>query len=254
VSGVIRVVSEGGGLRRIVLDRPPGNVIDIETLGVIRLAVSEIAADPSARLIVFEGAGPNFSYGASVAEHLPERVGALLPAFRAVLSDLESAGIPTASIVRGHCLGGGLELAAWCGRVFCEPTAVFGSPEVDLAVFPPIAAILLPWRVGGARATQMILSGERIGGERAAAIGLADVCADDPDAALRRWFEATLLPKSSVALRFAWKAARRPLAVALARDLPELERLYLDELMAHDDPREGIRAFLEKRLPVWTGR
>jgi len=254
MTGSIRRVAEDGGMRRIVLDRPPGNVLDVETFGAIRRAIAEVAADPESRAIVFEGAGADFSFGASVAEHLPDRVGDLLPAFRAVLVDLEQSGIPTASLVRGRCLGGGLELAVWCGRVFCEPTAVFGSPEIDLAVFPPIAAILLPWRVGGARATQMILSGERIGGERAAAIGLADVCSDDPDAALRQWFEATLLPKSSVALRFAFKAARRPLAVALDRDLPELERLYLDELMAHDDPGEGIRAFLEKRLPVWTGR
>jgi cyclohexa-1,5-dienecarbonyl-CoA hydratase len=254
MAGSTRLVAEDGGMRRIVLDRPPGNVLDVETFGAIRRAIAEVAADPESRAIVFEGAGADFSFGASVAEHLPDRVGDLLPAFRAVLVDLEQSGIPTASLVRGRCLGGGLELAVWCGRVFCEPTAVFGSPEIDLAVFPPIAAILLPWRVGGARATQMILSGERIGGERAAAIGLADVCSDDPDAALRQWFEATLLPKSSVALRFAFKAARRPLAVALDRDLPELERLYLDELMAHDDPGEGIRAFLEKRLPVWTGR
>ena len=241
-------------MRRIVLDRPPGNVLDLETFAAMRRAVAEITADPGARLIVFEGAGPNFSYGASVAEHLPERVGELLSAFRALLTDLESAGIPTASIVRGQCLGGGLELAAWCGRVFCDPTAVLGSPEIDLAVFPPIAAILLPWRVGGARATEMILTGERIAGERAASIGLADACASDPESALRLWFEKKILPKSAVAVRFAWKAVRRPLAVALARDLPELERLYLEELMAHRDPVEGLRAFLERRKPVWEDR
>jgi cyclohexa-1,5-dienecarbonyl-CoA hydratase len=245
---------EGDGLRRIVLERPPGNVLDLETFGAIRRAVGEFSADPESRAILFEGAGPNFSFGASVAEHLPDRVGELLPAFRAVLGDLEESGIPTASLVRGECLGGGLELAAWCGRVFCDPTARFGVPEIKLAVFPPIAALVLPWRIGGPAATEMILSGSALDGENAARIGLADSCAADPAAAFRTWFEETLAPKSTVALRFAFRAVRRPLARALVDELPALERLYLDDLMARRDPVEGLRAFLSKRPPRWENR
>lgn len=254
MSDAVRRLAEGGGIGRIVIDRPPANILDLETFSAIRRAVAEFAADPDCRLILFEGAGPNFSFGASVAEHLPDRVGELLPAFRAILADLEASGIPTASIVRGQCLGGGLELAAWCGRVFCDPTARFGVPEIKLAVFPPIAAILLPWRVGGPAATQMVLSGSVVDGETAARIGLADDCSADPEAAFRRWFDETLAPKSALALRFAGKAVRRPLSRALAEDLPALEKIYLDELMARRDPVEGLRAFLEKRKPRWENR
>ena len=254
MSGLVRLVPETGGVRRIVLDRPPANILDLETFGAIRRVVGEIQADPETRLIVFEGAGAHFSYGASVAEHLPEKVGELLPAFRALLAELEATGIPTASIVRGRCLGGGLELAAWCGRVFCDATAQFAVPEIRLAVFPPIAAILLPWRVGGSAATEMILSGVSIDGERAARVGLADVCAADPDAALRKWAEETLAGKSTVALRYAYRAVRRPLARSLAEDLPALEKAYLEGLMAHRDPVEGLEAFLEKRTPSWENR
>ncbi|HET9795841.1 MAG TPA: enoyl-CoA hydratase/isomerase family protein [Thermoanaerobaculia bacterium] len=250
----VRLVSGEGGVGRIVLDRPPANILDLETFAAIRSAIGKIAADPDVRALVFEGAGANFSFGASVAEHLPERVGELLPAFRSLLVDLEDSGIPTASIVRGQCLGGGLELAAWCGRVFCDPTARFAVPEIRLAVFPPIAAILLPWRIGGPAATQMILSGSAVDGETAARTGLADACAADPEEAFRAWFEETLAPKSAVALRFASRAVRRPLALALADDLPALEKVYLDELMARRDPVEGLRAFLEKRKPRWENR
>jgi cyclohexa-1,5-dienecarbonyl-CoA hydratase len=216
--------------------------------------VAEIAPDPDVRLLLFEGSGANFSFGASVAEHLPERVGELLPAFRLLLSEIEESGIPTASIVRGQCLGGGLELATWCGRVFCEPSARFAVPEIRLAVFPPIAAILLPWRVGGPAATQMVISGSTIDGAEAARIGLADECAPDAEAAFRTWSEKTLAPKSVVALRFGNRAVRRPLARALEQELPALERVYLDELMSHHDPVEGLRAFLEKRKPHWENR
>ncbi|HWC65321.1 MAG TPA: enoyl-CoA hydratase/isomerase family protein [Thermoanaerobaculia bacterium] len=254
MSDPVRLLSEEGGVRRIVLDRPPANILDLETFGAIRRAVARTAGDPDARLLVFEGAGANFSFGASVAEHLPEKVGELLPAFRTLLVELEASGIPTASVVRGQCLGGGLELAAWCGRVFCDPGARFAVPEIRLAVFPPIAAILLPWRVGGPAATQMIVSGASVDGESAARSGLADACSPDPDGDLRRWADETLAPKSALALRFAWRAARRPLARALDEDLPALEKIYLDELMRRRDPVEGLRAFLEKRPPRWENR
>jgi cyclohexa-1,5-dienecarbonyl-CoA hydratase len=250
----VRRVSQEGGIHRIVLDRPPANILDLETFTAIRRAIGAIAADSEARLILFEGAGANFSFGASVAEHLPERVGELLPAFRGLLVDLETSGVPTASIVHGQCLGGGLELAAWCGRVFCDPTARFGVPEIKLAVFPPIAAILLPWRVGGPEATRLVLSGSVVDGEAAARIGIADECAADPEAAFRSWFEEALASKSAAALRFANRAVRRPLVRALEHDLPALERIYLDELMARHDPVEGLRAFLEKRKPRWENR
>jgi len=178
----------------------------------------------------------------------------MLGSFRGTLVALEDAAIPTAAIVRGQCLGGGLELAAWCGRVFCDPSARFAVPEIKLAVFPPIASIALPERIGRPAAIQMILSGSAIDGARATATGLADECAADPDTALSEWFAGTLESKSAVAVRMAWKAARRPMARALATELPELERIYVEELMGFRDPHEGLRAFLEKRKPEWGDR
>jgi len=253
VNAPIRYSAERSGqLQRIVLDRPKGNVLDLEMLGAVRARISEIAAAPGPlKLLVFEGAGDHFSFGASVDEHLPKSVRRLLPEFHGLFRDLEALSVPTASIVRGQCLGGALELALWCGVIFCEPSARLGLPEIRLGVFPPLAAIALPWRVPGAKATQLILSGEVYGARGAAEWGLVDRCVEDAEAALQAWFEERLAGKSAVAVRAAWRAARRPIARALALDLPELERLYLEDLMAHGDPVEGLTAFLERRQPVW---
>ena len=243
----------GGEIRRIVLDRPKGNILDLEMIAALRATVRELAADPGpAKLLVFEGAGNHFSFGASVEEHLPDRVGRLLPGFHGLFRDLEDLGVPTAALVRGQCLGGGLELVLWCGLAIGEPSAVLGVPETRLGVFPPVAAIALPWRTTGARASQLILSGETVGAEQAVAWGLLDACAPDAEEFLRRWFDERLAGKSAVAVRAAWRASRRLLAKSLAEDLPALEAQYLTELMAHRDPVEGLQAFLERRAPVWS--
>lgn len=249
----IRCTSERSGqIQRIVLDQPKGNVLDLAMLTAIRARLAELSADPGpVKLIVFEGAGEHFSFGASVEEHMPGRVAELLPAFHGLFRDLEALGVPTAALVRGQCLGGAFELALWCGVIFCEPSARFGLPEVKLGVFPPLAAIALPWRVPGARATQVILSGDTYDAQGAEAWGFVDRCTSDAGKALLEWFDERLAGKSAVAVRMAWRASRWLLSRTLAIDLPELERLYLEELMAHRDPVEGLTAFLERRQPVW---
>jgi cyclohexa-1,5-dienecarbonyl-CoA hydratase len=250
----IRCASERSGeIQRILLDRPKGNVLDLAMISAIRSRLRELAENPGPlKLVVFEGAGDHFSFGASVQEHLPGKVRELLPAFHGLFRDLEELSAPTAAVVRGQCLGGAFELAIWCGVVFAEPSARFGVPEIRLGVFPPVAAIALPWRVSGSRATQMILSGDTFGAQGAQARGLVDGCNDDAEAALQRWFEEHLADKSAVTLRAAWRASRRRLAVALADDLPVLEKQYLEDLMSRRDPVEGLTAFLERRPPVWS--
>jgi cyclohexa-1,5-dienecarbonyl-CoA hydratase len=252
----IRTVSESSGqLQRIVLDRPKGNVLDGEMIGGITARVNALAKDPGPlKLLVFEGAGAHFSFGASVEEHLPEKIGEVLPRFHALFRRIEALSVPTAAVVRGQCLGGGFELALWCGMVFCEPSARFGVPEIKLGVFPPVAALALPWRVPGAKAVHIVLSGDAIEAEEAARLGIADRCDEDAEAVMREWFAAELAGKSAVVVRAAWKAARRPLAERFETRIGELEKLYLEDLMSRRDPAEGIRAFLEKRAPIWEDR
>jgi len=245
------VTADGGGVVRLILDRGKGNVLDGQMVDALRAEIRKLANKPELRLLIFEGAGPHFSFGASVEEHLPDQVEGMLTSFHQLFRDIEELQVPTAAVVTGQCLGGGFELATWCGQVFCDPSAVFAVPEIQLAVFPPIAAMSLRWRIGGSRATAMIISGEKVGAARAVDIGLADHCSDDPAAAVLEWYERTLATLSPVALRFAWSASRIPVSSALSIELPRLERLYLTKLMAFDDPVEGLTAFLERRQPEW---
>lgn len=236
---------------RLVIDAPPGNVIDAEVIAGFRNHLATLRDDPALKLIVISGQGKHFSFGASVPEHLPGAVDQMLPAFHDLFRDLEATGVPTAAVVTRQCLGGGAELASWCGMVFCDPATRIGCPEIHLAVFPPIAALSWRWRLGGARATRLVLEGAVVDGQRAVDLGLADVLDANPEQAMEAWFDANLAPRSPVAIRHAWRACRAPLARSLDEELPALERQYLDELMAHPDPVEGLGAFLEKRAPVW---
>lgn len=249
---VVATVEEDGGLLRLVLARPKGNILDAAMIEALRAAVR--GAEPRVRAILLEGQGRHFSFGASVEEHRPDQVGDLLPAFHALFRELLGAGKALLAAVRGQCLGGGLELAAACHRVFAAPDASLGQPEVKLGVFAPVASLVLPLRLGQARADDLLLSGRAVGAEEALRLGLVDEVAPDPAAAALAWHRTHLAPLSAAGLRHAVLAGRQLLRRALDEELPRLERLYLDELMATADAREGIDAFLHRRPPAWSHR
>lgn len=236
-----------GGLTWLTLENGRGNVLDGDTVRALAAAVVEAARDPELRLLAFRAVGRDFSWGASVPEHVAHLAPAMLAELHQFFRVLEGTAVPTAAAVRGRCLGGGWELAGWCGHVVCAPDAVVGLPEITLGVFPPIGSLLLRWRAGGARATDLVISGRTLGAAAAVERGLVEEVAEDPEAAVLRWYETHLAPLSAASLKLAWRAARLPVARFLEEDLPRLERLYLDELLLTHDANEGIAAFLEKR-------
>ena len=157
---------EGGALRRFVLTGSKGNVIDTAMSRALTEAFREAALARDLKAILLEGDGPNFSYGASVQEHLPDRVAAMLRGFHGLFRALMAGAVPVLCAVRGRCLGGGLELAAFCNRIFAAPDAILGQPEIVLGVFPPIASLFLRERVGRGAAEDLVLSGRTIGAGR----------------------------------------------------------------------------------------
>jgi cyclohexa-1,5-dienecarbonyl-CoA hydratase len=230
-----------------------GNLLDTEAVAGIDRALDHYGGEPQLRLIRFAGAGDRFCFGASVDEHRPALVHSMLTRFHGLFRRLARIAVPTLAAVRGQCLGGGLELAAWCTWVFAAPDARFGQPEIKLGVFPPLASVLLPWRLGGGAALDLCVSGRSIDAESARRIGLVHTIADDPAAASDVFFAEHLAPLSPSSLRFAERAVRLGVVRRLDADLAAVERMYLDELMRTVDAVEGIDAFLGKRPPVWHG-
>ncbi len=243
-----------GDLLQLTLDCGRGNVLDVTVIEALRAAVREAATASDLRALLIESAGPHFSFGASIEDHLPERVDDMLPRFHGLARETLALDLPVLCAVQGQCLGGGLELVLLADRVVAAPDARFGQPEIQLAVFAPVASALLPHRIGSRRAADLLLSGRSLDAEEALSWHLVDEIADEPAAACRDWAAKHLSDKSLTALRLATRAARSTWVARFAADLERLERLYLDDLMATPDATEGIRAFLERRPPIWRDR
>jgi cyclohexa-1,5-dienecarbonyl-CoA hydratase len=247
-------LEKDGALLRLRLSRPKANIVDAAMIAALRAALDEHLSGARLRAVLLEAEGPHFSFGASVEEHLPGSCAAMLRELHALLLTLVASPVPILVAVRGQCLGGGLEVAAAGHRIFAAPGAMFGQPEIKLAVFAPAASCLLPERIGRSRADDLLFSGRGIGAEEAHRIGLVDALADDPSAAALAYFEEHYAPRSASSLRFAVRAARYDFVYRIRRKIAEVERLYLEELMATRDAVEGLTAFIEKRPPVWEDR
>ncbi len=253
-SAITTTTTFDGAVERIVLDRPKANVLDAAMMGAIREHIATLGERKGLKLLVFEGAGKHFCFGASVEEHTADQAPAMLAGFHAMFREIEALAVPTAALVRGQCLGGGLELAAFCSHVVAEKGAWLGQPEIKLAVIAPMGSVILPYRVGEGRAQDLLLTGRAASAEEAHAIGLVDLLAEsgEGEAALTAWIEGNILDRSASSLRFAYRTARLALGRRLVDDLPEIERIYLEEMMATHDANEGIASFLERRKPDFT--
>jgi cyclohexa-1,5-dienecarbonyl-CoA hydratase len=253
---LVRVVPhDSGALWQVTFGTGNGNILDRATMRSLAQVFRDARAATDLKAICLEGAGGDFSFGASVQEHQIEFVQSMLETLRGLAMDLLDCHVVTLAAVRGRCLGGGLELVAICHRVFATAGATFGQPEIALGVFPPLASIVLPERVGRPTAEELCMSGRTMPVTEARDIGLVDeLTNDDPVEAALGWARSQLLPHSASSLRFAVRAIRAGLANRIRTELPQLENLYVEELMATADANEGIKAFLEKRRPIWKNR
>jgi cyclohexa-1,5-dienecarbonyl-CoA hydratase len=243
-----------GRLLRLRLSRPKANLIDAEMIAALDGALVEHLKNPSIVAMLLDAEGPQFSFGASVEEHMPARCAAMLQGIHRLIMRLVESPVPVLVAVRGQCLGGGLEVALAGHLVFVAPDAVLGQPEMKLGVFAPAASCLLPELVGSVRAIDLLLSGRSVGGAEAATMGMACAVAPDPERAALAYFDEHLRPKSASSLRYAVKAARLDYAARIRAKLASVERMYLDELMKTHDAVEGLEAFVGKRAAQWQHR
>jgi cyclohexa-1,5-dienecarbonyl-CoA hydratase len=218
-------------------------------------ALSEIEAHPEISTLLLRGAGNCFSAGVNVADHTPDKVSEMLQKFHAIVRTMVTTKKVTIAAVHGNCLGGGAELAMVCDIVITTDDAAWGFPEIKLGCFPPVGTTALAALIGQKRASELILTGRTITGSEAVSIGLATTAAST--ATLDSAVEETtsrLRALSPAALAITKKAIYAWDAIHFDKGLARAEKIYLDELMQTEDAQEGIRAFLEKRSPLWKNR
>jgi cyclohexa-1,5-dienecarbonyl-CoA hydratase len=196
-----------------------------------------------------------FSAGVAVEDHVQETIFQMLDAFHSIFRLIEQFAKPTIAVVDGNALGGGCELVAACDIVIASDRARFGQPEIKLGVFPPVAAVVLPLVIGEKRARELILTGEIIDAVEAGRLGLCNHVV--PGAHLEPKLNevlAKLRELSGTSLAFARQSLDLGRGRSIEDALSEQENIYLHELMKTQDANEGVRAFLEKRKPVWRHR
>jgi cyclohexa-1,5-dienecarbonyl-CoA hydratase len=241
---------------RLVLDAPRGNLLSLAVVRAIGTALDQVVERRRLRWLTIEGAGGEFSFGAKIQEHLPEPMRRVLPETHALVRRWLALPVPTAALVEGRCLGGGFELALCCDDILAAPRAVFGLPEVRIGAFPPVAALLLPLKVGSARAARAVVTGGFQDASYWHEAGLLSMAA--PGRPLLdvagEWFDTRLAVHSAVALRHAVAASRAGVLAQVAALLPGLEQAYLEDLLKTDDAVEGVRAWMDRRPPEWKDR
>lgn len=250
------VYHSADGLITVTIDKPPYNVLDIATLEQLEAALAAAAADNQAKLLVLTGAGEKaFSAGVDVADHTPDKVDRMIETFGSVFRRLEQVPIPTIGAVNGAALGGGCELAIGCDMVIAASHAKIGQPEIKLGVFPPVAAVLLPKRIAVGKAYEMVLGGESLTAQDALNCGLVtQVIPKEEFAAGTQAYIRRFLDLSRIALILAKKAMRAAEPRSFLDGLTRADEIYLKELMATSDAKEGLAAYMDKRKPVWQNK
>jgi cyclohexa-1,5-dienecarbonyl-CoA hydratase len=239
----------------LTLDGPPLNILDLEALDGLRRAVRQLTDDETLRLLIVRGRGEVFSAGVAVQDHTADRIEPMLESFHAALRGLYDFPAPTLAVVRGHCLGGGMELAAACDLRFAAATARFGQPEIELGCYPPWAAAQYPGLLGHGITTDLLLTGRIVDAAEAREFGFVDRLIE-PEALDSEvtGFANQVTGKSRAVSRLALAAIRARRGQGFDAALAESERIYTRELTRVRDMNEGLEAFLAKRPPEWQDR
>jgi cyclohexa-1,5-dienecarbonyl-CoA hydratase len=243
-----------GSLLRLRLARPKANLIDAQMITALSGVFQSYKGNSKLLAALIDHEGPHFSFGASVEEHLPAQCEQMLRGLHALLEQMLAWPRPILVAIGGQCLGGGLELALAGHLLFAAPEARLGQPEMKLGVFAPAASVLLPLRIGQARAEDLLYSGRAIDAPTALAWGLLNDVGPEPASRALEYFGKHLADKSAASIALAVRAAREPFAELARARLDDVEALYLEKLMATRDANEGLNAFIEKRAPRWEHR
>jgi cyclohexa-1,5-dienecarbonyl-CoA hydratase len=247
--------STAGGVARLVLNRPPANVLSVEMLSEVNHALDSLEFQREVKLLVLSAVGKYFSAGFELQDHLGDRAYMMMEEFRKTFEELGKFDKPTLAVVAGPALGAGSMLAAGCDIALAGASARFGHPEIKGGVFNPVAAALLPRLVGRKKAFEMILGGALLTAAEAERIGLVSRTLPDDKleaeaAALVQRFQEGSAP----ILQLTRRAVAGGLDLLLPDALRHAEDVYLNQLMATEDAEEGLKAVMAKRKPAWKDK
>ncbi len=254
-------VARETGIATIALDQPETrNALSDQLLDDLLDAFAAARADPEVRCVVLTSTHEKvFSSGGNLAGfaadapliHKHFEVGARFPRLFRAIGEL---GKPTLCAANGHVLAGALGLALACDLIVAKESATFGTPEIDVGVFPFMIMSLIYRNVPRKKANEMLLLGERMSAEEAREAGIVNRVVPDAefDDVVAEWAEK-LASKSPVLMKLGKDAMYRQLDMPF-EDALDFLRSQLSIAFTTEDIQEGVKAFFEKREPNWTGR
>ena len=250
------ILEKKAGITKLIINRPPVNVINLETLNEINLALTELKNDNDTRVLLIRGSGTRaFCAGVEVKDHLGDMLPKMFNEFGRLFLLLRDLGKPTIAVVNGIALGGGCEIIAGCDMAVAAEKASMGQPEIQLGGLAPVAAALFPRIMGEKRAFELLLLGESIPAKEAERIGLINKVV--PEEELDKTAEelaAKFLKKSSLSIKLVREAFYQCSDTAeVDNALDKATKLGINSWSTMDG-QEGLKSYLEKRNPVWKNK
>ena len=243
----------------ITINRPNVlNALNKDTLNELCKTCAQLNADQGVKVIIITGNGKAFVAGADISEmrdYTPEQAREFTALGHMTMDSIQNAGKPVIAAVNGYALGGGLELALACDIILASETALLGVPEVNLGIIQGFGGTQrLPRLIGKSLAKELIFTGDAVTAKRAYEMGVVNrVFPPDDLLSEAKKMALKIAQKGPIALRL----AKRVIDSGYNKELSEgctLEREAFVECFTTSDRKEGMRAFLEKRKPMFTNR
>lgn len=254
------LTSASDGIARLVLNRPRQyNALSAELMGALQEALDAIAADPSVRVVVIEGAGRGFCAGHDLKElraHSGDKAffQAIFKQCSRLMTTITSMPQPVIAKVHGIATAAGCQLVATCDLAVAATTATFATPGVNIGLFCSTPMVALSRNLSRKHAMEMLLTGEMVGAEDAARFGLVNRVVPEGEAlAAALALARTIAAKSPLTLRIGKRAFYEQLEMGLTEAYRYASAVMVENMLARD-AEEGIGAFIEKREPNWQGR